>query len=586
MGSHDAPVEEDESNRDVPVQLSNDSLDAPDETKTEKLSTKKKKAKKSKEKEQRVPSFTAIAPDGTTHTFQIDPKDTGRDIRKKVAKKTGVALKDLSLSKDGNDLDKKFVPSAGDELTIQPPKIRISLPDGKKVSFPVYPTTTIDDVKSFLEKETGSPPDDQDLFFYGVNGKELISSLPDMQSDYDLKLKINARTEPTIITVNTPEEESFSVEILPSDTAKDVRKKIAKKAGVPVKSLRLTMGDIEVDQKYLPVHGDVLTVAAPIVTLVFPDGETMELEAMPGTTVDDIKDILEEEMGIAKACQKFTSTGKNTRVWLDSEVIDNDITFQFEELEYDEEYEEITIEELMSDSSDEEETVVSLEGGSPIRSSRTKANVDVSPKKKKEDPKAKEIIVHDPKAGCKHRFTFDPKLTIEEIKHKIPPHGRVSHVFEDLCITCNGEELMNDKTLEEYGLTSGDTVILEKYFINIMHFLSAILPFEDVTSLETIGSIKTKLASQQSIPKDKQLLTIHGTNKRLDDNYKTLHEYGIRHRTVLVLQEDNEEVVEEVKKANVELSLNDSQNLDDRLAKIKERAEARKRAKLAAGKKK
>jgi hypothetical protein len=521
-------------------------------------------------------------------------------------------LKDLRLSKDDADLDKKFVPVAGDVLTIQPPKIRISLPDGNKVSLPVFPTSTIDDVKRFLEKETGTPAGDQELYFYGVNGKELISSLPDMTSDYDLKLKVNAKKEPTIITVNTPEETSFSIEILPSDTAKDVRKKIAKKAGLPVKGLRLAKGDVEIDPKYLPVHGDVLTIAAPIVTIEFPDGETMELEAMPGTTVDDIKDILEEELGVPKACQKFTSVGTNPREWTDDEAIDKDITFKFEELEYDEMYEEVTVEEASLDSDEisgdddsgtVDETLVSLEGGTPVQSSTrtrtapsaagTNGTVDVgtrSPKKNRSaNPKDDgEIIVLDGKMNCRHQFPFDPNMTVEDLKHKIPPHGRVSDVFEDHCIMYNGRELDNDKTLAECGLTSGDVLILEKYFINIMHFMSAILPFDDVTSLETIGSIKTKLASQQSIPKNNQLLTVQGTNQRLDDNYKTLHQYGVRHRTVLVLQEEGEDAVQGAKAGAVPSAVSSSlssssssHDLDDRLAKIKERAEARKREKAA-----
>jgi hypothetical protein len=58
------------------------------------------------------------------------------------------------------------------------------------------------------------------------------------------------------------------LEINDVDTAKDVRKRIAKKAGVSPKGTP-TMDRIRVDTKYLPSHGNVLTVEPLVVEMSF-----------------------------------------------------------------------------------------------------------------------------------------------------------------------------------------------------------------------------------------------------------------------------------------------------------------------------
>ena len=63
-----------------------------------------------------------------------------------------------------------------------------------------------------------------------------------------------------------------------------------------------------------------------------------------------------------------------------------------------------------------------------------------------------------------------------------------------------------------------------------------------------------------------------------------MQEYGIKHMTVLLLLEDSGGA--EPKKERIERSADDDEkakNLDDRIAKIKERAEARKMARAQSG---
>ncbi|KAL3924630.1 MAG: hypothetical protein SGILL_000931 [Bacillariaceae sp.] len=522
--------------------------------------------------EDEAPScFSVTAPDGQILTIEINENDLARDVRKKIAKQAGIPIKDLRLAKDGSSVDKKFLPSPGDALCILLPDIRISLPDGTKTKMPATASTTLDHVKAFLAKETGTAEDDQQLYCYGMNGKELVTKLPKTMDAVDLKMQTISKKLPTTITIETPDEESFTLEINDSETAKSVRKRIAKQAGVASKGLRLTMNGLEIDAKYMPSHGDVLTVEPPVVVIEFVDGETMELEAMPGTTVDDIKEILEDEMGILKSNQKLISTEPNGREWENDRQINKDIRFRLIEFEEEDLYDEITIE----DSDDGEDTLdmdedemVHVDDGSPVNSPRGKLG-------------AMEIRIQDSKSNYNHIYEFKSTTTISDIHNKIPSHSRVANNNDDQVLTFNGVALETAKTLAECEVNDGDALSLERYYINVNHFMTAILPFEDISSHDTVGSLKTKLARQQSLSKDDQLLTIQKTGMILDDNYKTLKQCGICHMDVLTLTEDNRSPASKVRDTVTVEKEELEGNLDERLAKIKERAEARKLAKQA-----
>jgi Ubiquitin family/Ubiquitin-like domain len=458
-----------------------------------------------------------------------------------------------------------------------PPDLRITLPDGSKLTMPAASSTTIDEVKKFLANQTGTPTGDQELYYYGLNGKELLTEIPPSMEDIDIKLQITAqKQQPILVTIKTPDEESFEIEVKDGDSAKDVRKRIAKQTGFSIKGLRLTMNGVEVDTKYLPSHGDVLTVEPPVVVIEFVDGETMELEAMPGTTVDDIKDILEEEMGISKANQKLISMEPNGKEWEDDRSITKDVRFRLIEFEEEELYDEITIEDSTDDDDTDLETsgneeLVHLDDGSPIKSPRPKLG-------------ALEIHVREPKGGYKHTFEFKPETTVLDVLIKIPSHARVAENIEDQIITFNGKPLESSKSLADCHVRSGDILTIERYRISISHFGIEMTLMDDVSCYDTVGALKGKLAKQQSLPKDQQLLTLQGTDTVLDDNYKTLKHYGVGHGAVLILQEDLRSPNTRAKaRVQIEKEEDDDEpaagNLDERLAKIKERAEARKRAK-------
>ncbi|KAL3923279.1 MAG: hypothetical protein SGILL_001746 [Bacillariaceae sp.] len=541
---------------------------------TEESESSEEESENEEEQEEAPTSISVTASDGQVLTIEIDDGDQSRDVRKKIAKKTGIPIKDLRLAKDGKPVDKKFLPTPGDSLSIRLPDIRITLPDGTKKKMPATGSTTIENVKAFLAEETGIAKEDQELYCYGMNGKELISELPKSSDGIDLKLQSLAKKELTTITIETPDEKSFTIEIKESDTAKDVRKRIAKQAGLTAKGLRLTMNGLEIDAKYKPSPGEVLTVEPPVVVIEFVDGETMELEAMPGTTVEDIKEILEDEMGILKSNQKLISTEPNGREWEDDRAITKDCRFRLIEFEEEDLYDEITVEDSEEDDTidTEDDELVHVDDGSPIKSPRSKLG-------------ALAIRVMDPKSHYSHTFEFKPDNTIEDIHIKIPSHSRVADNLDNQILTFNGKVLDKTKTLAESGIGNGDVLALEKYCINIMHFMIDVVAFEDVTCYDTVGMVKTKLAKQQSLPKDQQLLTIKKNGTILDDNYKTLKACGIEHKDVLILQEDNRSPTSRSRPAvKTEVEDEPSGDLDERLAKIKERAEARKRAK-AKGKK-
>jgi hypothetical protein len=65
------------------------------------------------------------------------------------------------------------------------------------------------------------------------------------------------------------------------------------------------MNAVRVDPTYLISHGDVLCMEPRIVVIEFMNGEMIVLETMPGTTVDGINDILEDEICSRKGNERL-----------------------------------------------------------------------------------------------------------------------------------------------------------------------------------------------------------------------------------------------------------------------------------------
>lgn len=598
-------------------------------------------------------------PNGVQHSLTVELDYTIEKVKEMLSPVTLLDVDDQNLIKgeehvgNGSTLIECGV-KIGDTLALEPYMISVLCWSGDIVDVEGIRTKdTIDMVKDVLLKKKSVPKEKQrimrgggvldddkkTLASYGIGHKDtLILDNPDKvekSSSADKKgtsafsflqkaTSLLSSTKPSditeaktieeseekdnvvTITVITPELKSIKLDIEMNVSATDFREKVAEAVGVDPDDLRLSKFGESVDDTYTPTaQGEVLTVELPpTVTVHLLDGSKLELAASVDTKIEDIKDCLEDETGVARANQKlYTMKGADEVEVTDDMVITEDMELRLKvkdqngsrDVETEGEYEEVVEERVEYEqiSVDDDDEAVE-EKGKPKGSD--KQEFIESPKRNLKDGKMKEfktkpmeIYVRDP-TGTLHTILFQKEATVEDLKYKIPTYSGKSGNTVDECIIMNGRELDPNKTLEECGVTDGEELQLEAYALQIMHFMSVILPLDSVSRLDTVGAVKEKLAAQQSIPKHEQKLSIQGKNVVLDDNFKTLKEYGIKHKTVLVLQEGTGNETEKSGNQSVEdtdekakILDEKAKNLDDRIAKIKERAEARKMARMKGG---
>ena len=112
--------------------------------------------------------------DGNKGTYTVNPTDTVGVIKSQVEDKTGVEHEDQRLVFDSNLLadDDKSLNDVGiehqDTLKLEPWRVHVRLPGGKKITLNVNPRTgTTNDVKNMVSKSEGIPPKKQILKFKG-----------------------------------------------------------------------------------------------------------------------------------------------------------------------------------------------------------------------------------------------------------------------------------------------------------------------------------------------------------------------------------------------------------------------------------
>ena len=237
--------------------------------------------------------ITVQTPDGKSFTFDIDPDSSAMDVRKQIADKIELPIRELRLSKDGaEELKKGYMPSNGDLLTILPPRIAVKTADGRSFYVEILPEDTATTIREKIANRAGIPSKQMSV----IRGNE---TMPEdyMPSDGD-----ELRLRPRKITVKVADDGSvFQLTIEPDDTADSMRKKIAEEAKLPMEDLRLSKNSERLDSSYMPIHGDVLTIEPPTATLTLPDGSSLEVSSVLAPTVGSIKDYVSEKNGTKRS---------------------------------------------------------------------------------------------------------------------------------------------------------------------------------------------------------------------------------------------------------------------------------------------
>jgi ubiquitin C len=440
-----------------------------------------------KSKTEKIPppmpmKITIRTPEGKNIDLDVLPTDTIDELKDKVLDKTGIPKEDQRLTFDGNELpdpttlaDNKI--EDGDVIDLDPMQIIVKHWDGSTFPLIVKPDDDIDSVKSKIQKHKKIPKRQQRLRFQDTPLTKDNGTL----KDYDIKHKSIVELDPMQIKVRTPDGEVIEFTVNPEDTIKDVKDKVAEKTGIPVPNQMLNFDGEELDDK--PTldecninHGDTLDLEVMQIYVKHWDGSTITLDVTPNDTLGSVKSTVNEKTGVPKKQQRLTFEGKplkKDKKTLKDYKIKNQDTLILEPMQ---------------------------------------VNVKT--------PDGKTLS-----------FQVEPTDTIEDVKKKV--EDEIGMPVPDQRMLFEGEELNDPATLDDYNIKNGDTLFLDPMKIHVKHWDGKIITL-DVQPDDTIDDIKTRVEEKEDIPKDQQRLTFEG--QLLDEDDKTLRDYGVKHESTLNLE--------------------------------------------------
>lgn len=465
-----------------------------------------------------VMSVNVTTPDGKTYRVEVSPSDTAEVVKEKISKITGMPVpKQVLIHKGTEFANGKTVKGMniidGSDLTIEIFKIPVTVNtyDGKSIKVMIDPSDRISDIKVELQEKTGVPAINQKLF---LGDNELLD--PNKTAgDYGVEPGSILDLEPSIIKVNvaTPDGKMISVEVKSTDTAEDVKAKIAKQTGMNVPQQVLfhrgkefsngkTIKDMGI-QDGSDLKVEIFKV--PITVNNAMDGKSIQVMIDPTNKISDIKMQLEKETGVPATNQKLSMNGQ--------EISDPNKT--------------------ASDYGIKSGSVLDLEP------SIIKVNVTT--------PDGKKITIE-----VKPTDTAEVvKGTIAKLAGMNVPQQMLKH---------EGKEFANGKTIKDMGIQDGSDLTVEIFKVPITVNMTdgkSIKVMIDPTN--KISDIKVLLEKESGVAASNQKLSMNGQD--LSDSNKSASDYGVKKGSVLDLQPKIIKVTVETpdgKKHDIELESSDT----------------------------
>lgn len=263
-----------------------------------------------------------------TIKLEVEPSETIKSIKDAIADDIGIPADKQVIKFKGKELDDgtslgKAGVTNGSKLTVEPFRVPVTVKtyDGKEIKLMVDPANYLSDIKMMIEPESGIPAPNQELF---KDNKKLEDDNKKAE-DYGIKAGTVLYMEPKTMNlkVDMPDGTQVEVQVSPSDTTDQVKKKIEEKTGVkvPTQVLKHNGKDMPADKKLKDMgikDGDtikceLLQVPVKVTT---KDGKVHEIMVAPTDTVKDIKKMLEDKTGVP-ADQQILTDGSG-------KVLDND----------------------------------------------------------------------------------------------------------------------------------------------------------------------------------------------------------------------------------------------------------------------
>ena len=506
--------------------------------------------------------FKVQTPDGDSRVFHFDRDETVADLKKRVADRVGLMPGAQRMIFNDDDLDDDLLLDdfvrRDAVLTMEQNEIEVAI-GNKKVKLAILPTHTIGDIKEIVEEKTGVPRARQRCFFLDADGNELDDATPLAKTKIAHGSKIEMRSPE--VEVKLPDGRSFFVVIDPDDTMETIQKKLTKKAGFKVGGalfkIKLNGLDFEDDPSVDDLlrglsHGDVMTVDPAEVEIAVPELGKVKLTILPTTTIADVKKVIEEKLPTFKS-------SRQRMFFMDSEEELDDKT-PFVKLKFDKGFDfkiesfelninhwdgstfklECSKDEYVDDIKESIESLkgilvdhqrLSLDGTTILDDTLTLAEQDVVHNSTLE-LLAMKISVEIP-GGKTLTLTVEVEDTIQRIKEMVFE----THKFDvdDQCILFDGQdELADNSSLEENGIDHEDVLTMEMYSLSAMHWCGDTFAIEGIRKESKLNDIKKIVLNSRKIPKDQQRYLYGGATL---DERKSLISQGVKHKSVLIMEE-------------------------------------------------